>query len=56
MAKTLEFYDVKQKKKVKKSDYRIVPKIVKGKKRKFAVARSKAGYEMWRVLPSDFKK
>jgi len=55
MAKTLSFYDVKSKKKVSSSKYKVTSRMVKGNKRKFAVAMYK-GRELWRVLPNDFKK
>ena len=52
MAKeTLEFFDVKSKKKFKTSDYRIVNKGG----RNFAVTKSQSGsHECWRVVSKDF--
>ena len=55
MVKTLSFYDVKLKKKINSNDYRIVTRVVKGNKRKFAVT-TKNGRELWRVVSKDFKK
>ena len=55
MVKTLSFYDVKLKKKVNSTNYKIVSRMVKGNKRMFAVATIK-GRELWRVLPAGFKK
>lgn len=55
MAKeTMEFYDVKSKKKFKTDEYRIVKKSAKGRDRYFAVAKSQVGpHECWKVLSAD---
>ena len=55
MAKeTIEFYDVKSKKKFKADEYRIVKKTAKGRDRFFAVAKSQVGpHECWKVLSKD---
>lgn len=51
MTKTLSFYDLKAKKKFETSNYKTVTKMVKGNKRKFAVARSPyTKIEYYRVL------
>ncbi len=50
MAEALKFYDVKGKKAFHSSEYRIVTKDVKGKARRFAVAKAPSGIEAWRVL------
>ncbi len=53
-SKSLSFYDVKSKKKFSTSTF----KIVKKKKRHFAVAKSKSGsHECWRVISKvDYDK
>lgn len=57
MVKRLDFYDVKEGKKFTSQSYTVKVKIVKGNKRKFAVATSPyTGNKAWRVLPKDFKK
>ncbi len=53
---TLKFYDVKAKKKFTSSDYKIVEKRVRGRKVRFAVAKSPTGTQSWRILPSLKKK
>lgn len=51
--KELSFYDLKAKAKFKTSRYVIKTRMVKGKKRRFAVATSpKTGIKSWRVLPN----
>ena len=52
MAKeTLEFYDVKSKKKFKATEYKIMVKAG----RTFAVAKSQSGpHECWRVVSKEF--
>lgn len=51
MAEMLEFYDVKEKKKFKTSKYKVVTRMVKGNKRRFAVAKSPYNkIDSWRVL------
>lgn len=52
----LSFYDVKGKKKFTSSNYRIEERMVKGTKRRFAVAKAPTGIEAWRVLPKLVKK
>ena len=48
---TIDFFDVKSKKKFKTADYRIVNKSG----RNFAVTKSPSGsYECWRVVSKDF--
>ena len=48
---TLEFYDVKSKRKFKTDKYEIRKRDVKGKPRYFAVCKSPTGtYECWRVV------
>ena len=51
----LEFYDVRDKKKFKSSDYRVEEREGKGGTvRYFAVTKSKTGpHECWRVLSKD---
>ena len=52
MAKRLSFYDVKAKAKFTTSKYTIKTRIVKGNRRRFAVAKSPiTGVMSWRVLP-----
>lgn len=47
----LQFYDMKERKSFASNSYRINTKIVKGRKRKFAVARSPyTGIDCWRVI------
>ena len=56
MAEALSFYDVKGKKKFTSSSYRVEVRNVKGKPRRFAVAKAPSGIEAWRVLPNLPKK
>ena len=46
----LSFYDMKGKKKFKSSNYKIVTRKVRGKDRKFAVAKAPSGISAWRIL------
>lgn len=55
MAKRLEFYDVGARESFFSTNWKLKTKFVKGKKRKYAVTKSKKGnYEVWKVLPSNF--
>jgi len=55
MAKRLNFYDVKAKKPFTSQTYDIKKRQVKGRTKKFAVAKSPhTGNEAWRILPNDF--
>lgn len=50
MAETIEFYDLKEKKKFKSTEYRIEER----KGRYFAVTKSQTGdYECWKVLGKE---
>lgn len=54
--KKISFYDLKKKKKFYSKDYEITTKIVRGHRKKFAIATSPfTGIEIWRVLPKNFK-
>ena len=46
----LSFYDLKGKKKFKSSNYKVIVKVVKGRKRRFAVAETPSGIKAWRIL------
>jgi len=46
----LKFYDVKSKKSFYATKYKTVTKIVRGKKRKFAVAKAPSGVNAWRII------
>ncbi len=48
--KKLKFYDLKKRKSFFSSNYKIVTKLVRGKKRNFAVAKSPSGIESWRII------
>jgi len=48
--KELQFYDLKTKRKFKSSNYKVVTKQVRGKPRKFAVAKAPSGIASWRIL------
>lgn len=53
--KTLSFYDLRFKEKFDSSKYKKVTKMVKGKKRYFAVADAPSGIKSWRILSkADF--
>jgi len=47
----LSFYDVKSKRKFTSNKYEIKTRMVKGHKRRFAVAKAPSGIQSWRVLP-----
>ena len=51
--KELSFYNVKTKKKVKSTKYKLVSKRVRNGTRYFAVAFVK-GQELWRIVSKDF--
>ena len=48
--KQLKFYDLKKRKSFTTVNYKFVFKNVKGKRRKFAVAKSSSGTECWRIV------
>lgn len=52
----LKFYDLRKKKSFTTDKFKVKNKRVKGKMRKFAVAKAPSGTESWRALPKDFKK
>lgn len=56
MAKQLEFFDLKKKKKFKTSDYTVKTMKTKNGKRKMAVAKAPSGAKASRFVSSDFKK
>lgn len=53
MAKKLNFYDVKRKKKFQSSNYSLKSKSTKRGKRYFAVAKAPSGIESWRVVSKE---
>jgi hypothetical protein len=58
MAKSLDFYDLKEKRSFSTNKYRIERRFVKGNLRRYAVAKSPYGEkkEYWRVVSKDFKR
>ncbi len=48
--KKLKFYDLKKRKSFFSSNYKITTRLVRGKKRKFAVAKSPSGIDSWRIM------
>lgn len=46
----LKFYDLKGKKSFMSDKYKFVTKNVRGKKRKFAVAKAPSGIDAWRIV------
>ena len=48
--KELVFYDLKTKKKFKSNMYTIKTRMVRGKPRKFAVAKAPSGIASWRII------
>jgi len=46
----LSFYDLKARKKFKSSNYTIKTRLVRGKKRRFAVTKAPSGAMSWRIL------
>lgn len=56
MPQTIDFYDVKGKKKFKSNNYRLVKKKTKAGMRHFAIAKAPSGIEAWRIVAMDFKK
>lgn len=49
--KTLNFFDVKGKRKFNSNKYRLVNKSG----RRFAIAKAPSGIEAWRIVAKDFK-
>lgn len=57
MVKRLSFYDVAAKKSFMSSKYTLTKRGVKGKTKRFAVAKSPlSGNMAWRIVAKDFKK
>ena len=52
-SKPLKFYDLKGKQSFTTDNNKIVTKKVKGRKKRFAVAKAPSGIESWRVLPNN---
>lgn len=58
MATRLNFYDVKAKKSFNSQTYTMKSRMVKGRKKWFAVVKESplSGNVVWRVVANDFKK
>jgi hypothetical protein len=46
----MKFYDIKRKKSFETTKFKVVTKLVKGRKRKFAVATAPSGMKVYRVM------